>query len=100
MAQAMERLLATPKTIPSFPASMLIKSVVCSGSFELRRGSSRRTFDVDGLDNLLGEFRFFHQRLARGLLTLADEFAVVLQPRALFVHGAALDAHIQDAAFL
>ena len=48
----------------------------------------------------LAELGFFHQRLLGGFLALADQLALELQPRAFFVHRAAVDAHVENAAFL
>jgi hypothetical protein len=36
----------------------------------------------------------------RGLLALANQFALELQPRAFFIHDAVFNAHLEDAAFL
>src|SRR5450759_3616965 len=54
----------------------------------------------DRLSNFLSQLRFFHERLFRGVLPLADQLAIELQPRALLLHHAALDAHVENAAFL
>src|ERR1035441_5495247 len=74
-------------------------STILKKLFSFSRGC-RRALDVNGLNNFRGEFRFFLQRLFRGVPALADERAVELQPRAFLVHRAAVNAHVENAAFL
>ncbi len=76
-------------------------SLIENGKIKLLGFSwSRRAFGVDGLDNFLRQFRFFFERFFRRIATLADERAVELQISAAFIHRAARDAHVEDAAFL
>src|ERR1017187_125006 len=60
----------------------------------------RTSLHHNSLGDFLAQLRLFHERLFRGVLPLADQFAIELQPRALLLHHPARDAHVNDASFL
>src|SRR5688572_2832540 len=54
----------------------------------------------DGFHDLFRELRLINERLASGLLALANQFTVELEPGAFLFHHAMRQAYIDDAAFL
>ncbi len=80
-------------------ARLALKRLLVAASGVLRRRSPI-ALGHDGGDDFLGQFGLFHQRLPGGVLALADQFALELQPRAFFLHHAVDNADVEDAAFL
>jgi len=63
-------------------------------------GCRRIALSQNGVHNLFGQIRFLREGLLRCFLSLANQFAVELQPGAFLFHDAVFDADLEDAASL
>src|SRR5437867_815254 len=62
-------------------------------------GRRRNAPRHDGVYDSGGQFGGFSEGFLGGLLALANQLALELKPGAFFVHHAAFDTDVQDAAF-